>query len=59
MGCGKQECVVEGSLLWSRKPAGFQAAGHTPSGPSGHLVSGTCARVGERAVVETTARRRI
>ena len=31
MGCGKQDCVVEGSLLSSRKPAGFGAAGHTPS----------------------------
>ncbi len=37
MGCGKQECVVEGSRLWSCKPAGFEVAGHTPTGPPGHL----------------------
>ena len=37
MGCGKQEWVAEGSLLRSCKPAGLEAAGHTPSGPSGHL----------------------
>src|SRR5271163_1332672 len=34
MGCGMQECVVEGPLLWSRKPAGPEAAAHTPSGAS-------------------------
>jgi hypothetical protein len=33
MGWGKQECIVEGSLLWSREPAAFDAAGHTLSGP--------------------------
>ena len=32
MGCGKQERIVEGSLLWLRKPPGFEAAG-PPSGP--------------------------
>jgi len=57
MGCGKQECVVDGSRLWSRKSAGFEAAGHTPSGPAGHLVSSECGRFGERAVVRATARR--
>src|SRR5208283_2491959 len=47
MGCGKQECVVEGSLLWSRKPAGFEAAGHTPSGASRRLPQQAGCEAGE------------
>ena len=37
MGCGKQECDAEDLLDRSCKPAGFEAAGHTPSGASRHL----------------------
>ncbi len=49
MGCGKQDCVVESSLLGSCKPAGFEAAGHTPSGPPGHLAP---AELGKGALLE-------
>ena len=53
MGCGpllrrKSDCTTVTANLSRSSPA-F----HTPSGPSGHLVSGEGGRIGERAVVRS------
>ena len=61
MGCGKQECVVEGSLRWSCKPAGLEPVGHTPAGAAVHLpqqVGEGCARRFEMCACRSPTRER-